>query len=176
MIADELAREQAHVDRAYGHLERLRQRTKALVTAVLDHRSISPTPQGWDERDVTVRTGLHRLETLQLGSLPLVFGRIDRTDGEHYHIGRVAVYDEEFAPLVVDWRAPVAEPFYRATPRAPLGLARRRHFRTRGQRLLGMDDERFGTGDDGSELPLVGESALLESLSRSRTGRMTDIV
>ncbi len=157
------------------HLERLREQAKAWGTAVLDRRLIS-THQGWYERDVTVHASLKRLAALQLGSLPLVFGRIDRTDGEHYHVGRVAVHDEEFRPLVVDWRAPVAEPFYRATPRAPLGLARRRHFRTRGSRLLGMDDERFDTGEDQPELPMVGEAALLEAISRSRTGRMTDIV
>ncbi|MGH8903017.1 MAG: hypothetical protein ACRDYA_15430 [Egibacteraceae bacterium] len=80
------------------------------------------------------------LAALECESLPLVFGRIDRNDGEH-------------APLVVDWRAPVAEPFYRATPHEPLGLLRRRHFRTRGRRLLGMDDERFGPAEAMRELP-----------------------
>jgi DNA helicase IV len=175
MIPDELAREQAYVDRAYERLERLREKARGLATGVLDRR-MHTTHQGRYERDVAVHASLQRLAALQLGSLPLVFGRIDRADGEHYHVGRVAIADEDLTPLVVDWRAPVAEPFYRATPHAPLGLVRRRHFRTRGPRLLGIDDERFGGDADSSGLPLVGEAALLQTLSRSRTGRMTDIV
>jgi DNA helicase IV len=174
-IANELAQEQAHVDRAYDRLERLRERAKALGDGVLDARE-STTHQARYERDVTVHTSLRRLEALKLGSLPLVFGRIDRQDGERFHVGRVAIADEDLTPLVVDWRAPVAEPFYRATASAPLGLARRRHFRTRGRRLLGMDDERFGEGEAGTDVPVAGEGALLEAIQRSRTGRMTDIV
>ena len=54
--------------------------------------------------------------------------------------------DEEQEPVIVDWRAPVAEPFYRATGRNPMGLARRRHFATRGRQLLGIEDELFGDG------------------------------
>src|SRR5438477_1896476 len=84
-------------------------------------------------------------------------------------------------PLVVDWRAPVAEPFYRATGRHPMGLRRRRHFATEGRRLIGMEDELFaadggpdGDGDQG--LALVGTGALLAALERSRSGRMRDIV
>ncbi|MGH8899660.1 MAG: HelD family protein [Egibacteraceae bacterium] len=175
MNSTELAREQAHVDHAYARLEVLRARARALGARVLDRHSAT-THQARYERDVTVHASLRRLAELEVGSLPLVFGRIDRTDGERFHIGRVAVYDEAHAPLVVDWRAPVAEPFYRATPHEPLGLLRRRHFRTRGRRLLGMDDERFGPAEAARELPLVGEAALLEAIARSRTGRMTDIV
>ena len=52
--------------------------------------------------------------------------------------------DENQEPVVVDWRAPVAEPFYRATGREPMGLARRRHFATRGRTLLDIEDELFG--------------------------------
>lgn len=173
MTEHELHREQAHVDRAYERLEVLRARARGLAEAVLDRR-VASTHQARYERDVVVHTSGLRLAQLELGSLPLVFGRIDLTDGDHYHIGRVAVPDEDRSPLVVDWRAPVAEPFYRATPREPLGLARRRHFRTRGQRLLGIDDEGF-EGADG-ELTLVGEGALLSALRRARTGRMSDIV
>lgn len=172
MIAEELRREQAHVDRAYERLEVLRSRARALGEGVLDRR-VASSHQARYERDVVVHTSALRLAQLELGSLPLVFGRIDRTDGEHYHIGRVAVADERRTPLVVDWRAPVAEPFYRATPRQPLGLARRRHFRARGRLLLGLDDEGF---DSDSDLALVGEGALLSALRRARTGRMGDIV
>jgi DNA helicase IV len=175
MISTELAREQAHVDHAYARLEVLRARARALGTRVLDRHGAT-THQARYERDVTVQASLRRLADLEVGSLPLVFGRIDRTDGERFHIGRVAVYDDAHESLVVDWRAPVAEPFYRATPHEPLGLVRRRHFRTRGRHLLGMDDERFGPAAITRELPLVGEAALLEAIARSRTGRMSDIV
>ena len=52
---------------------------------------------------------------------------------------KVAVADDDQEPVVVDWRAPVAEPFYRATGREPMGLRRRRHFVTRGRELLGVE-------------------------------------
>ena len=101
-----------------------------------------------------------------------------------------AVADESREPIVVDWRAPVAEPFYRATGRDAMGLARRRHFAVEGQQLLGIEDELFGEGHlgvghdeglDGSAstdgLPEIrGYSTLLASLERGRTGTLGDIV
>jgi len=80
---------------------------------------------------------------------------------------------------VVDWRAPVAEPFYRATGAHPMGLRRRRHFLTEGRHLLDIEDELFAPG--GSEgaaetLGLSGSSVLMAALSRAHTGRMRDIV
>ena len=94
---------------------------------------------------------VNRLTELDLGDAALVFGRIDRhaesPDAvESFHIGRLAVADENSEPVVVDWRAPVAEPFYRATGRDPMGLARRRHFAVEGRKLLGIEDELFGEG------------------------------
>jgi DNA helicase IV len=129
-----------------------------------------------------------RLASLQLGDASLVFGRIDRTQsagGDTFYIGRLAVADEAREPLVVDWRAPVAEPFYRATGRAPMGLVRRRHFATRGRRLLAIEDELFGEGagllggalsivDEGREIR--GQSTLIAALEEVRTGRLSDIV
>ena len=63
----------------------------------------------------------------------LCFGRIDRTDGARHYIGRIGLSDDDHEPLLVDWRAPAAQAFYRATPAAPDGLVRRRHLRTRGR-------------------------------------------
>ena len=102
-------------------------------------------------------------------------------DGDSYYIGRVAVWDDEQDPVVVDWRAPVAEPFYRATGREPLGLVRRRHFSTRGRTLLGLEDEYFGEGSTergaaALESQLRGEQTLRTSLESARTGRLGDIV
>ena len=86
--------------------------------------------------------------------------------------------DEEREPVVVDWRAPVAEPFYRATGRDPMGLARRRHFATKGRQILAIEDELFGEGHLGvtGEGGLSGYSTLLAALETRRTGQLGDIV
>src|SRR2546421_10267091 len=123
-----------------------------------------------------VQASLNRLARLELGTEALCFGRIDRETGELFHIGRLAVSDESHEPLVVDWRAPAAEPFYRATGREPLGLQRRRHFLTDGRRLVDIEDELFGIEGAVDGVQLSGSSALLAALERSRTGRMRDIV
>ncbi|PLS75311.1 MAG: helicase [Actinobacteria bacterium] len=168
----DLQSEQAHIDRAYERVAALRASATALLESVLRQRG--GTPQSVAERDVLVRTTLHRLAQLELGAESLCFGRIDREEGESFHIGRLAVSSEDQEPLVVDWRAPVAEPFYRATGVHTMGLARRRHFATEGRRLLGIEDEVFGEG--GEELELAGAGALFTALERSRSGRMRDIV
>ena len=93
-------------------------------------------------------------------------------------MGRIAVEDEEHTPLVVDWRAPVSEPFYRATAVEPMAVVRRRHLISRkGRELVGLDDEVFDQeAIDEAGLPIAGEGALLAALERNRTGRMGDIV
>ncbi len=148
------------------------------------------TNQARFERDVISEQVAARLRQLELGSASLVFGRID-LDGsrkdESYYIGRLGVWDSEQEPAVVDWRAPIAEAFYRATGVEPMGLERRRHFATRGRTLLGIDDELFGDlsrldrGADGAPVDgngrrIQGEGALIAALESSRTGRLGDIV
>ena len=64
-----------------------------------------------------------------------------------FHIGRLGVSGDDLEPLVVDWRAPVAEPFYRATGRDPMGLVLRRHIAAEGPRVTEIEDERFGLFD-----------------------------
>jgi DNA helicase IV len=199
MAHPDLAAEQAHVDHAYEQLEAMRANALGMLRAALGERG--GTFQAVTERDIRVRNSLNRLEQLQLGRESLVFGRIDRLGPEVFHIGRLAVADENQEPLVVDWRAPVAEPFYRATGAQPMGLTRRRHFLTEGRRVLDLEDEVFdypGPGEeqggegadagdavaDGGERPaevglgvgLSGSATLLAALGRSRTGRMRDIV
>ncbi len=175
----ELAAEQAFVDHAYECLEESRRRARRL----LQMRSLGPggTHQARLENDVFEETARARLVQLELGDVALVFGRIDPAEGdESFHIGRLAVADERQEPVVVDWRAPVAEAFYRATGRHPMGLARRRHFVTHGRELLDIEEESFGpdgtglVGDDGSDL--VARGALITSIERARTGWMGDIV
>jgi hypothetical protein len=99
---------------------------------------------------------------------------------ETLHIGRLGVLDAEYVPLVIDWRAPAAAPFYRATPAAPGRVVRRRVIRSRGRRVLGVEDDLLRPGLtallDGTELPVVGDGALMAALGRARGHRMRDIV
>ncbi len=178
MAHPDLAAEQEHVDLAYQRLESMRSAAEAMLRDAFGERG--GTFQALAERDIRVRTSLSRLEQLQIGDEALVFGRIDRANGsdESFHIGRLAVSDTDQEPLVVDWRAPVAEPFYRATGAHPMGLRRRRHFLTHGRRIADIEDELFDAegGGQGANLGLSGPQVLLAALVRSRTGRMRDIV
>jgi len=178
----ELQAEQAYVERAYERVDELRAQARERLETALRQRG--GTPQAVTERDMIVRTALHRIDQLDLGGQPLCFGRIDLADGQSFHLGRLAVSSEDQEPLVVDWRAPVAEPFYRATGRHPMGLSRRRHFATDGRRVVGIEDEVFdvdgqeAAADDGrgGGHSLVGPGVLLAALERSRSGRLRDIV
>ncbi|MEO5899994.1 MAG: hypothetical protein ABIR68_07640, partial [Ilumatobacteraceae bacterium] len=204
----DLEAEQERIDFAYECLER--SRDAAWRMRGLHVGTLGGTFQARYERDVFDEAVVNRLTQLDLGDAALVFGRIDRyTESpdtvESFHIGRLAVADEQSDPVVVDWRAPVAEPFYRATGRDTMGLARRRHFAVQGRKLLGIEDELFGDGHLGlgidDELPetkgattsgagellsgageaqpgagLRGYSTLLAALERGRTGQLGDIV
>ncbi|HVF32290.1 MAG TPA: AAA family ATPase [Acidimicrobiales bacterium] len=171
----DLQSEQAHVDRAYARLDAMRAAAAARRDEVIGD-SRGGTHQAREERDVIVRSALARIEQLRLGDEALSFGRIDRTTGERFYIGRLAVSDVDQEPLIVDWRAPVAEPFYRATGRHSMGLSRRRHFITDGRRIVGMEDELLDLDHLPDESTLAGEGALLAALERSRSGAMRDIV
>ncbi|MFN0030141.1 MAG: HelD family protein [Acidimicrobiales bacterium] len=175
-IEAEIAIEQQAVDRAYHQLISMRQ---SAIDVVRHHHDLSRSTTGqarveWESLLALTDQRLHHLE---LGGASLCFGRLNLQDGETYQVGRLSVLDDAGDPLVVDWRAPAAEPFYRATGLDPMGLIRRRHLLTRGRRVVGVDDEVFdlGRAADGS-LSVVGEGALLAALERSRSGRMGDIV
>jgi DNA helicase IV len=181
----ELAAEQAHVDHAYECLDAARDRAKALRSMVEVGKG--GTEQARWEREMIEGNIANRLTQLDLGDRSLVFGRLD-TDEDHgrdtYYIGRMSVADDDQEPVVVDWRAPVAEAFYRATGPQPMGLARRRHFTSRGRTLLNLEDELFGeavhaedggiarTGDD----RIQGHGALINALETARAGKLGDIV
>jgi DNA helicase IV len=177
----DLAAEQAYIDHAYDSLDEAR-RTATRLRSMVEVGKGGTEQARW-EREMIEENIAARLDYLNLGDASLVFGRIDQArseGGESYYIGRVAVADATQEPLVVDWRAPVAEPFYRATGRAPMGLVRRRHFATRGRKLLGIEDELFGEGaamlgDPGSN-GVRGQSSLIAALEESRTGKLGDIV
>ncbi|HET9076575.1 MAG TPA: ATP-binding domain-containing protein [Acidimicrobiales bacterium] len=182
MAHPDVPAEQAHVDLAYQRLAAMRAAAQTMLRDAFGERG--GTFQALTERDIRVRNSLGRLEQLQLGDEALIFGRIDRApaeaggDPEAFHIGRIAVSDANQEPLVVDWRAPVAEPFYRATGAHPMGLVRRRHFLTEGRLVVDLEDELFDPEgvNDGRGLGLSGPQVLLATLERSRTGRMRDIV
>jgi len=179
----DLESEQAYIEHAYECLEGAKRAAARLESMVEVGRG--GTEQARFERDVIWDTMAHRLRELDLGDASLVFGRIDTEEGDAFYIGRVAVADAEREPVVVDWRAPVAEPFYRATGRVPMGLVRRRHFATRGKVLLGIEDELFGDAAASLGVPaaaddrrglITGHGSLIAALETSRTGRLTDIV
>ncbi len=188
----DLADEQAYIDNAYECLRVSREHAWRMRD--LNEADLGGTFQARFERNAFDEALLKRLADLELGGSSLVFGRIDRSAEspdavESFHIGRLAVADVEREPVVIDWRAPVAEPFYRATGRNSMGLVRRRHFAVEGQRLLGIEDELFGDGhlglghDDGLDSAssagpegLRGYSTLLAALERGRTGTLGDIV
>ncbi|MET9612161.1 HelD family protein [Kitasatospora indigofera] len=173
----ELRAENAYVGALYDRLETQR----ALAAARLRETHLQDqggTYQSRMERDTLELHHTRRLSELHAAEYGLCFGRIENADGERQYIGRIALADEEHEPLLTDWRAPAAEPFYRATPAAPGAVAARRHLRSKGRTVVGFDDDAFGVsapeGRAGSELS--GEGALLASLTADRTGRMGDIV
>jgi DNA helicase IV len=138
-----------------------------------------------------------RAEALRdLPDTPLFFGRLDyaadgepdedpgaeRPRGESFHVGRRHVHDPSGHPVVIDWRAPVSRPFYRASRSEPMGLALRRRFGFSGGELTAFEDERLLAGPP-EHLGLGGPRAaepvsrlLIEEIERPRSGPMRDIV
>jgi DNA helicase IV len=190
----DIVEEQAFLDRSYEALDVMRDEARFMLDGVLDTGK-GGTFQSRTERDIVVRTSLARLEQLEVGDQALAFGRIDVDRGpeqtpEVFHIGRLAVSDEQHEPLIVDWRAPVAEPFYRATGLDPQGLVRRRHLAVHRRQVTGVEDEWFSARQEGRAsaeqpsdegalaegLELGGPGALLAALGQARTGHMADIV
>jgi DNA helicase IV len=167
-IDDELDLEQAHIHRAYECLDFMRERAERLLAAAPEDPDLLASLK----RRVFQLTDTNR---------PLCFGRLDTEDGETWHVGRRHVEDETADPVVVEWRAPVAVPFYRATIDEPLGLTRRRQFVVEGRTLVQMADDLFGpeavaAAAAGGGPQVRGRDALLAELERARTGQMLDIV
>lgn len=170
--AHQIAIEQQVVDKVYARLEVMRAQAKDLKEEGHSRAGSGPVA-GLVERDAMVLRAAARLSDLDSQEEGIVFGRLDFDDGDTYRIGRLGVRDENREPLVVDWRAPAATPFYRATPGEPLGVKRRRVITCEGPTVVGLDDEVLSTMDiDG----VVGEGALLASLSKERGEHMRDIV
>ncbi|MFE0793643.1 HelD family protein [Streptomyces mutabilis] len=175
---DELRHEQEFIDGLYARVDALRGDAEVSVTEALAQGN---TPQQARlERDILVaeRSGL--LAALNAVDGSLCFGRIDLTSGVGHHIGRIGLRadDAERTPVLIDWRADVARPFYLATGHTPMGLRRRRHIASEGRTVTALHDEILDLGDEtrtGHEDP-SGDAVLLAALNSARTGRMGDIV
>jgi DNA helicase IV len=139
----------------------------------------------------------HRAEALKdIPDTPLFFGRLDYVDmpeeaedgiaGHSFHIGRRHVHAPDGTPAVIDWRAPVSRPFYRASAADPMNLALRRRFGFSGGELTAYEDELFaedadsgpgaGTKDRSAEKNSRPSQILLDEIERPRSGPMRDIV
>lgn len=169
--------EQAQVDVVYARLDELRAQTEQRLVQVR-RTGPSGSPQNRSERDAFATLYADRLAQLNAVEERLVFGRLYLREAATRYIGRVGISDAGHTPLLTDWRAPAARPFYQATAAAAGDVVRRRHLLTRGRRVTGVEDEVLDLDRlDASAIPtLSGEGALLAALGASRTGRMTDIV
>ncbi|MGW4908137.1 HelD family protein [Streptomyces sp. NPDC004270] len=205
----EISVEQEHLDRVYQRLEEKIHEAEFLMTDAAKRGQVG-TPGALAERDAQVfRAGVH-LNRLNNEFEDFLFGRIDlllgkdgkkgpdgaytavepaegavRADNtadiaETLHIGRIGVLDQDYAPLVIDWRAPAAAPFYRSTPVDPGRVVRRRVIRSKGRRVLGVEDDlmrpELTAFLDGGTLPVIGDGALMAALGQARTHSMRDIV
>ncbi|WP_407286712.1 HelD family protein [Streptomyces sp. BP-8] len=204
----EIEAEQTHLDRVYRRLEEKIHEAEFLMDDAARRGQVG-TPGALAERDAQVfQAGvhLHRLnseyEDFLFGRIDLLLGKdgkkgpdgaytsVEPADGaiednraeiaETLHIGRLGVLDADYSPLVIDWRAPAAAPFYRATPVAPGRVVRRRVIRSKGRRVLGVEDDlmrpEVTATLDGRELPAIGDGALMAALGRARSHTMRDIV
>nr|WP_183551110.1 AAA family ATPase [Nocardioides albus] len=140
------------------------------------HERVIETPvDGPSERyarELEVARLTESIRQLQAAEHSLCFGRIDRSDQEEsLHIGRLGLRAEDGRPLLIDWRAEAARPFYAATLAEPMGLRRRRHLRLDGRDVVDINDEILD-GTSPTVVDLVGDSPLVSALSTARTGRM----
>ena len=192
VVAGEIEREQAHVDQVYAELTKASARAIAVERDGLARGRTDRTGDvrdeeltGLFERDALVYAAARRRSTIDKQYEGLVFGRLDLTgredgevgegDREVRYIGRLGVRDDEYEPLVIDWRAPAASAFYRATPVEPMGVIRRRVLRCKGATVIGVEDDLM-VPEAPEDIVVVGDGALIAALTRSRGRQMRDIV
>lgn len=168
------AAEQAHLRRARRALEAMDERTARAVEFA------EQRVHDEDSADARIARGhlLDRRAAVDVGAVALCFGRIDEdpviADGDHWYVGRRHVEEADGTPVIVDWRAPVAVPFYRATAADPFGLERRRRFSCDVDELLAIFDEQL---DDPTAAAAAGiPDPVLAEIERGRSGEMSDIV
>ncbi|HLR28219.1 MAG TPA: UvrD-helicase domain-containing protein [Ruania sp.] len=171
----QLQQEQERVSSIYRRLDDLREHTGRRLAEV---RRADPggTHQNRSERDAFATLYEDRLAQLNAVEDRLVFGRLDLRDGERQYIGRLGLSDTDHQPMLTDWRAPAARPFYQATAAHPGEVVLRRHLQTRSRHVVGLEDDLLDAEAVGHDVVLNGEGALLAALNAQRTGRMNDIV
>ncbi|MDO0931175.1 AAA family ATPase [Streptomyces sp. DG2A-72] len=162
--------EQAHVSTVYEVLTERLAEARTRLADVLKTRAESASET--HEREVAAQRLAKEIGRLEGAENGLVFGRIDSADGTTLHIGRLGLQtDEDDLPLLVDWRANAARPFYEATPAHPMSLRRRRHLRLEERKVVAVSDELLD-GSTPTAGDVVGDGPLMEALSARRTGRM----
>jgi len=166
---EELRSEREYVAGLYTRLDADRARVKGEYTSALGGTGGTPM-----ERDDQVRASAKELKRLDFGSNGLCFGRLDALTGERSYIGRIGLFDEDndYEPVLLDWRAPASRPFYTATGASPENMRRRRQFHTRGRQVVDFTDEVLGRPDSSAS----GDAALLAAVNAPRGEGMRDIV
>ncbi|MPY84096.1 MAG: DUF2075 domain-containing protein [Actinophytocola sp.] len=161
--------EQSYVAGLYRRLDAERARVKREYGAALGDDGGTPM-----ERDVGVRALAREARRLDVADNGLCFGRLDTVSGEHWYIGRIGLFDEEneYRPVLLDWRAPASRAFYVATAASPEDMRRRRQFHTRRREVVDFTDEVLGRPDGGER----GDAALLAAVNAPRGEGMRDIV
>ncbi len=175
--AEAVAAEQQHLDRVHGRVELLRRQAEDRLAEASGHR-LGSTFAAQFERDVVAHHQAGRVARYSIGDREaLLFGRLDLDDGDSLPIGRLSVMDGEDV-LLVDWRAPAAAPFYRATAARPEGVARRRTILAEGPKVVDVMDEVVdAVAADRLGLEVTtGQGALLAALERTHGEGMRDIV
>ena len=180
------------MDTLFAHLDAEVARAQARLEEV--QRDVDPDNPDSDAlvRRETEYHGLNaKLDALNVAETGLVFGRIDvaeddpenpvpgRPDLERRYIGRMGIDDREdnYRTLLLDWRAPLARPFYLATTAHPEGVESRRNIRMRGRTVTAVDDEVLsGDGAESTSAGVGSEAALRRAMNEARTGHMRSIV
>jgi hypothetical protein len=132
--------------------------------------------RGAMDRDLEIHRLTARLRVLRRYHLDMCLGRMVAEDGEAVYIGRLALTDQAGDPLLLDWRAPAAEPFFGATPAHPMGLVSRRRYRWTSDRVVDYWDEAFDMDGIASQAALDDDSAFIASLGSSRSPQMRDVL
>jgi DNA helicase IV len=171
----EIAVEQQHVDRVYTRLAELRRDVSRAEKEGYRLAGVG-TFGALVERDAMVFHQARRRHALDTEYEGLVFGRLDLNTGATHYVGRMGIRDDSSQPLVVDWRAPAAAAFYRATAAEPLGVIRRRMIQSSGEKVTGIEDDLLDPDAAPAEMRVVGDGALLASLSKATGRGMRDIV
>jgi DNA helicase IV len=177
VAAREIAREQGFVDTVYRQLAESTRSAEELAAegrarGQLGHEG------GLVERDAMLYQAARRMATLDAAHEGLVFGRLDmrpEVDEEPRYVGRIGLRDANRDVLLIDWRAPAAAVFYQATPAEPHDVIRRRILRCAGETVVGVEDDLLDSEAE-TDLPIVGEGALMAQLSRARDRSMHSIV